>query len=166
MRAWHGDPELKERVVERMRQHRAADAFIQGSYQQLDIELPLGYRGCAIGCLLDKRPELIADLISDDADDNRWHAAVQHEFGIPFDLAEQIDQTFEYFTDGEDPHGRASDFAVAVVEAIPVGADLSGVATAFDDWWYDFDATGWTDQQYEDARAAKLIEMVARAVTP
>jgi hypothetical protein len=157
--AWHGDPELKERIVARMRQHRKDDAFIQGAYQELDISLPLGYRGCAIGCLLDKDPDVI----------DSWHGLVASQFGIPYGVAEIIDSTFESFCAGDDSHARASDFAVAAIEAIPVGADLTDVFDQFHEWHA---TNGFTDDNTEGAwvaeenrYAAKLIELVAAAPT-
>lgn len=115
--AWHSDPDLKARIVARMHQHRAADAIVRGFYQVADVGLPLGYRGCALGCLLDWRP-------SGAAPDDGWRVEVQRQFGIHWEIADSIDNVFEDHDDNAD----ASDFAVAVAEAIPVGADLTEVA--------------------------------------
>ena len=165
MTAWNGDPALKERIVARMHQHRRDDAFVQGIYQQLDVELPLGYRGCAVGCLLDKKP----DGQPDHTGGNGWHNDVEREFGIPSDVAGILDDLFEFHTTGPDNHARASDFAVAAVEAIPTGADLADVAAAYDGWEetyvapYDAtdpDASGLAE---ENERAAKFIEILGAA---
>jgi hypothetical protein len=130
--AWHGDPELRERIVARMRQHHAADTIRQDVFQMLDPDTPLGYRGCAIGCLLDPQPVhpgLIQTVL--DPPDG-WHMAVERQFGIPHRLALVIDDTFV-----DQRRSHAPDFALAVAEAIPVGADLSGVADAFHDAFSD-----------------------------
>jgi hypothetical protein len=167
--AWHGSQELKDRIVARMHQHRADDAIVQGVYQHLDIALPLGYRGCAIGCLLDRQPvesitgsrcigcgEPECDGCISDPDDG-WHEEVERQFGIPRFVAERIDNVFESF----EGHARAADFAVAAVEAIPVGADLTGVQDGWQSW-----VETTTDAECYDSstkRAAKLIELIAAA---
>lgn len=116
--AWHGDRELRDRIVQRMREHRKADSFIRGEYQLIDESYPLGYRGCAIGCLLEPG----ADPEGDPCE--RWWIQVEDQFGIHRDVAEAIDSIFESYRYSDD----ASDFAVDVIEAIPVGADLTEVA--------------------------------------
>lgn len=123
--AWHGSQALKARIVARMKTHREADNFIQGDYQRIDPAAALGYRGCAIGCALDRQP---VDSLGRGATPARgWHGELEHEFGIPADVARQIDDCFESFDD----KAEARDFAVRVLEAIPVGADLSGITDAY-----------------------------------
>lgn len=110
--AWHNDPQLKADAVRRMQEHRKADEFIQGHYFFPDISRPSGFRGCALGCLIesietrDRYPS--------------WHWAAEMEFGINNLVARKIDDIFESL-EFED----AADFAVEVLEVIPVGADLS-----------------------------------------
>jgi hypothetical protein len=116
--AWHGDQALRDRIVQRMYQHREADAFVQGMYQEVNRSLPLGYQGCAIGCLLDPG----ADPVGDPCE--RWWVQVEEQFGIHRDVAEAIDDIFESY----DSRDGAGDFAVDAIEAIPVGADLTEVA--------------------------------------
>jgi hypothetical protein len=119
--AWHGDPALKAEVMARMRQHRAEDEIVQGVYQQLYPGKAGAYRGCAIGCTLPRLPIAYnrggAYLV--DLNDN-WHGEVERLYGIPVYIGLRIDWTFEDL-----PIGDCADFAVAVVDAIPVGADLS-----------------------------------------
>jgi len=127
MSAWHGDADLKARIVERMKQHREADDFIQGLYQKIDPASALGYRGCAIGCLLEKQEWRDLGFGETDSEPLRgWHEEVEHQFGILADVAEIIDDCFE----ASDPPDHAK-FAVNAIEAIPVGADLSRVADAY-----------------------------------
>lgn len=136
MSAWHGDAELKARIVERMKQHREADDFIQGLYQKLDPASALGYRGCAIGCLLDKQPVPTEEPYCDcercqhatNEPDAGWHGEVEKQLGIPERLAELIDACFE---DSLKP--AHVQFAVDAIEAITVGADLSAVAAAYEE---------------------------------
>lgn len=121
---WHGDPALRERIVARMRQHRTADAIVQGLYQEFAPELALGYRGCAVGCLLDwQRPES-GDETEPAEPECGWHGELEQQFGIPSALAGLIDSLFEAL-----PTDEAPDFALAVVEAVPVGRDLSLVVS-------------------------------------
>lgn len=114
--AWHGDQALRDRIVQRMREHREQDNFIRGTYQRLAPDRALGYQGCALGCLLDPQPGRTPD--------DGWRVEVERQFGIHRGVAESVDNVFEDHFDRAD----ASDFAVAVAEAIPVGADLTGVA--------------------------------------
>lgn len=169
MTAWHGDPVLKERIVARMHAHRQADGFIQGLYQKLDVAMPAGYRGCAIGCLLDRQPLATRDEYGYCQEcgakaehecsvepEGGWHKEVERQFGIPWFVADRIDATFE----GTAGHDAASDFAVAVIEAIPVGADLSGFGDTWNSW-----SEAASDGEYFDqnARTAKVFELIAAA---
>ena len=145
--AWHGSADLKAEVMARLRAHRAADEIVQGVYQ---INDDYGYRGCAIGCTL---PELSEDECRelDAGDMYSWHRRVEREYGIPWIIAWRIDQTFELFFD----HKEAGKFAVDVIDAIPVGADLSSVFKQFPH----------LDETIEDY-AAWLIDALANAPIP
>ena len=166
--AWHGDQELRDRIVARMRQHRTADALTRMMFQRLDPGLELGYRGCAIGCLLDPQPPAPIDKPCTcgcgwEPDPDRihevlepfhgWHGEVEAQFGIPRAVALGIDWAFEDFGDDE----VAADFAVDVVEAIPVGADLSDVA----EWVWDTDRS--CPVGFGAQHAAELIDRIATA---
>ena len=96
----------------RLRQHRAEDSIIKGVYQEFRPNLASGYRGCAVGCTL---PRLGADPVN-------WHERVEELYGIPRALARLIDGIFENLPTVDDAHAR---FAVEVIEAVPVAADLS-----------------------------------------
>lgn len=124
--AWFGNPELKAQVVAKMKQHRAQDEIVQCNYQ-IKYGSPFGpvkYKGCAIGCTLPyvTKAQRMASTggYSDDFD---WHDEVEKRYGIDAQVAYMIDEIFELQDDFQD----AADFAVAVIEAIPVGADLSNV---------------------------------------
>lgn len=120
--AWFGDPEFKDTIVALMHEHRAKDRFMQGAYRQFGDEegdnAPWtleNFRGCAIGCLVTSKRGL--NFI----DGGDWHLAVEEEFNIPFAVAWNIDCLFEAHPTFEE----AGTFAVASVEAIPVGANLN-----------------------------------------
>ena len=110
--AWHNSPDLKAEVITRLRQHRTEDSIVKGRYQELDPHVASGYRGCAIGCTL---PHL-------DQDPASWHARVEELYGIPRTVAWLIDGIFENLPTVDDAHAT---FAVGVIDAVPVGADLS-----------------------------------------
>lgn len=141
--AWHGDPELKAAVVERMKQHREADSFAQGFYQLTDPEKALGYKGCALGCMVPLR--------DDDVDGLDFDEKVEEQFGIPARLADAIDESFESL-DFDD----CAEFAVSVVAAIPVGADLHAAAET---WWEEWAAEDVSNIEY----AARLLALVSAA---
>lgn len=115
--AWHGSAELKAEVLSRMLAHRAEDSIVQGIYQELDPEVASGYRGCLIGCTLPKPAGPQGDLFG-----GHWHTRVAELYGIPKHVAEILDTVFEDLEPSECPT-----FAVASIEAIPVGADLEQV---------------------------------------
>lgn len=152
--AWFGDPDLKARVVAKMKQHRADDEFIQGLYQtgtkSQPGEVPVGWKGCAIGCTL---PYIRGDAA--EASIN-WHGRVQSEYGISYTVAEMIDSVFEEQRGLE----KAGDFAVAVIEAIPVGADLTEASRII------YDEEFGKDLETPEQWAAKLIELLATAPVP
>ena len=94
MIAFHGDPATKQKYVDRVRAHAAADRLVRG----------LGWengRGCAIGCTLEKYD----------------HSRYPIELGLPEWLARLEDTIFEHL-----PEARAMRWPAAFLEAIPVGA--------------------------------------------
>lgn len=130
--AWFGDPDLKATVIAKLKQHRAMDEIVQGHYQLTGEEFIVGnhaglgvdvttapkigaYKGCAVGCTL---PQISAERQA--AGDFNWHKELELQYGIPAFIAAQIDDAFES-TDG---FAAAADFAIEVIEAIPVGANL------------------------------------------
>ena len=118
VRAWHGDPQLKADTVRRMQEHREADEFIQRHYMLMDVKAASGFRGCAVGCL-------VGSWVTREGYAS-WHLAVQNIFGINEQVAWIIDEIFECL-----PVEDCATFAVEVIEAIPVGADLRGLADPF-----------------------------------
>lgn len=132
--AWFNDPALKAEVSARMLQHRIEDGIIQGHYQLLAPELASKYKGCLIGCTLplgEPRPATgcscgCGEMVQPMSILQDWHKEVERLYGIPEVLNHVFDNLFESL-----PQPRAAWFAVSTIEAIPVGADLSGVADLF-----------------------------------
>ncbi|HZQ08652.1 MAG TPA: hypothetical protein VFD70_18870, partial [Anaerolineae bacterium] len=104
--AYHGDPEVKEKYLARVRAHRAADQIIHGAYWQ-------GGKGCAVGCTIH-------------GDD---HSAYERELGIPRIIAKLEDRIFEGMS-----NSASLMFPERFLDAIPVGADLSMVWYKFAHW--------------------------------
>lgn len=142
--AWHGDPELKAAAIQRMKEHREDDSIVQGIYQMRDPSKALGYKGCALGCMVREQAK---------PHDVTFALLIEETYGIPDNVAPAIDDAFETL-DFKD----CAEFAVAVVEAIPVGADLKGAGRAYwdrlEEW--DNDATG-------KAPANALLKLVSEA---
>ncbi len=158
--AWFGDPDLKAATVAMMKEHRAADAFRQGAYQymdQVDGEEGFVFKGCAIGCLLsgeDSKAQLAAGA--------SLHHLTAMTFGLTVNLAWAIDYTFEGLPD----FNSAGDFAVAIIEAIPVGANLSGLCCSEHVRILDPCPNGRFCLRHSLYKAQELIEAVATAPVP
>ena len=104
--AFHGDPALKARVLDGLAAHRAADEIVQGHYWQAG-------RGCAVGCVIHD-----LDPAAKPSDHKQWERLI----GVPVAVAHLVDAIFEGLSESEAP-----DWSVRIIEAIPVGADLSDV---------------------------------------
>lgn len=145
IRAWHNNPDLKAEVVARLHAHRAADEIVQSIYQYNDPAAASGYRGCVIGCTLPFLDDIALDLNA-----AQWWQRIEEEYGIDREIASAIDHTFE----AQESFEAAAAFAVAVIEAIPVGADLGPVVDKWRYAWHRADAGAW------------LIEHLAAAPVP
>lgn len=176
--AWHGDPELKAEALMRMKNHQAQDQFMQGLYFATHSD-DLGvaqFKGCFHGCLTAEKymeqNQLTPDqmrlmLRSMDSEGGWFHEKGERMWGIPQELGQILDITFESFPDNE----TAGMFAVESIEAMAVGADLTNVTGAFIDAEEDafeaapgdpFDST-WGDQNY---RARQLLKLLREAPVP
>jgi len=99
LRAYHGDPAIKAKYLDRVRAHAAADALTQG----------VGWKngkGCAIGCTLEAYD----------------HSRYPIELGLPEWLARLEDAIFEGLS-----HAEAMTWPESFLEAIHPGADLEPV---------------------------------------
>ena len=125
MIAWHGNPELKTATVAALNEDLAKDRYIRGTYAR---HFGHEWRGCHIGCLVmaSKRAVnggALTDLVNI-AESTSWHQHAEDLYGIPKPLAYLWDRTYESVELAEAPR-----FAVASVDAVPVGADLSLVVS-------------------------------------
>jgi hypothetical protein len=122
--AWFGSPELKAWALAKMVAHRAQDEIIRGHYQRGDSDTAAGYRGCLVGCTLPRCHEdgtvgyrgYLLPGAGAVPSEGSWHVDVEILYGIPWEVANLLDDTFE-----DQAFEKAADFAVASIEAIPVG---------------------------------------------
>jgi len=133
--AWYGDPEFKAIIMAQMLEHRKKDRFIKGSYRDFGgdgdgydalVQTMDNFKGCAIGCLVTSKLGLNLDRTLPAWEG--WHRLVEKEFNIPARVAKQIDFLFE----SQPSFADAAIFAVASVDAIPVGANLEELVTRLD----------------------------------
>ena len=95
MQTFHGNQEVKDTYISRIKDHMKADAIIQGT----------GYengKGCAVGCTLE----------------NYDHTRYPIELGLPIWLAHLQDEVFEGLSEKE-----SKTFPLEFLEAIPVGIE-------------------------------------------
>ena len=98
MKAFHGDPKVKEKYLARVKAHYEADEIIRGSYWD-------GHKGCAVGCTIHG---------------NR-HKAYEDELGIPEWMARLQDTLFERMS-----FERHKRFPIEFIESIPEGLIVTG----------------------------------------
>jgi hypothetical protein len=125
MLAFHGDPNIKAKYLERVRLHAAADEIIHGKYWG-------GGKGCAVGCTIH----------------GSNHAAYEKELGIPIALARLEDTLFEGMT-----NGHSKEFPERFLQAAKVGADLSRVQWHFLYWLLTEELAGRNHDLVRDAVA-------------
>jgi len=99
LRAFHNDPKIKQKYIDRIRFHRQADHLVRGTGWE-------GGKGCAIGCTLESYE----------------HSRYPIELGLPEWLAHLEDSIFEGL-----PNDQAMTWPERLLEAIPVGADVEPV---------------------------------------
>lgn len=108
MRAFHGDPKIKEKYLLRVRAHQLAGEIHKGEYANFKER-----KFCAVGCTI-----------------HGWeHKSYEDELGIPMILAKLEDDIFECL-----PDDRAKKWPKEFLMAIKVGADLSNVWYKFAHW--------------------------------
>jgi len=117
MLAFHNDPAIKEKYITRVRDHMAADHFVQefGPYYDKNTG-----RGCAVGCTLNLRV----------LDECFLHRQYESQLGLPEDLAYLEEAIFE-----DSSPTYAATWPLRFLNAIPVGADIS---ESMDKWRSDW----------------------------
>lgn len=102
MQVFHNDQSIKDKYVRCMKDHIAADELVRG------VGFENG-KGCAVGCTLN----------------NYQHSAFESDLGIPVWAAYLLDKLHE--NTSEDYLYKDKKLALAFLEAVPVGADISSV---------------------------------------
>ena len=120
MLAFHNDTKIKEKYLSRVISHYNADEIEKGFYWE-------NGKGCAVGCTIH----------------GSNHEDYETELGIPRILARLEDGIFENL-----PNGTAKKWPKEFLEAINVGADLSGIWPKFAVWLL-------TDKKYGVLQYAK-----------
>lgn len=105
MRAFHNDPEIKEKFLKRLRAHYEADEIVKGTYWE-------NGKGCAVGCTIHGND----------------HSKYEEELGIPIILARLEDRIFEGM-----PNAESKEWPIKFIESINVGSDLSKVRNVSDE---------------------------------
>jgi hypothetical protein len=116
--AWFGEADLKRAIVARVANHREQDLIIQGSYQEPGYGNE--FKGCLVGCSL----PLVSETWLRERDGMdplpQWHLVMERFLNIPVEIGLLLDDVFEESFEENAPH-----YAVELLNAIPVGADLS-----------------------------------------
>jgi hypothetical protein len=106
MKTFHGDIAIREKYLQRLKGHAAADEIIKGLYWE-------NGKGCAIGCTIHSDK----------------HDAYEDELGIPVVLAYIEDTIFENL-----PNHLAKTWPIRFFEAIPFDVDLELIWPKFGKW--------------------------------
>lgn len=135
MVAFHNDPAIQAKYLNRVEAHYRADEIVKGAYWS-------GGKGCAVGCVLH--------------DSGGNHFRYETDLGIPVQLAHLEDAIFENL-----PNSKAKDWPPAFMSAIPLGADLSGVWPRFAAWLMTDPVYG-VEHTTADPEVKELCREVAR----
>jgi len=123
MLSYHNDPALKNRFTAHVERHRQEDAFLRGTYGEMQGGK---FRGCAVGCSIRSLDEIEGKPLRLD---NGNHQDLATRLGIPLVLAHLEDRIFEGL-----PQAEAMLWPTLFAQAIPVGKDLSLVWPKFAHW--------------------------------
>ena len=115
--SYHNDPKLKEAIVAEMRVHQKADLIIKGSYGRENGE----FHACAVGCAIHSMNVRLGKHYPTNS-----HVSYEEAIGVPEWLARLHDTLFEGLPDKEN-----TQFAVDLLEAIPVGINLESIKWKF-----------------------------------
>ena len=119
MNAFNGDTRLKTNLIARAEQHRLADEYVKGAYE--DDEDATTFKGCSLGCTIHDI-NLERGLLGCVED----HAFLADQLEIPEFLTRLQDRIFEGLNTDLSNH-----WTERLLTAIPVGADLTPVLPVF-----------------------------------
>lgn len=126
MKSYHNNPAIKQKYIDRVKEHQRLDNLVQG----------YGYwengKGCAVGCTLEV--------------DNYVHEQYPIELGLPEWLAHLEDHLFENL-----PKEDSRNWPLEFLQAIPVGVDekvFDGVRDRFQIFWLERQKTQIEQSKY------------------
>lgn len=160
--AWLGSIELKEEILRDLAEDLELERYVQGSYIASANDDDQAFYGCHVGCLMmararydnrrDSSPVRLVDLLTGVLERGlSWHGQVPEMLGMPRDLAEFWDKTYEKL-----PPDLAPRFAVESLECVPVGADLRTVLHRLIAWLLDDPQAGFLAGAREPRTTAEL----------
>jgi hypothetical protein len=121
---YHGDPDLKARLVTEAHEHRRLDRYQKGLYLDTSSEW---WRGCAVGCTTAPLiAESLGTAVADLEEIEGWHLLQEQHAGIPMWLGCVQDKIFEGL-----PDPQAYSWPGRFLEALPVGVDVTRIRDAF-----------------------------------
>lgn len=161
-----------------MKRHRQHDRIIQGEYINFENENPKSIKGCFIGCAILSHElqakHKLGEALYDELRNERlninqqpysYSKMAEERTGIPNNFYRLAERVFEELDDEEAP-----DFAVALMEAIPVGLTENDINNMFNitednstlfSWMYDqkylWEDTDTDEDEYQFT-ARKMIE--------
>jgi hypothetical protein len=160
--AWLGSLELKEEILRDLAEDLQLERYVQGSYITGANDDDQAFYGCHVGCLMmaracydnrrDSNPLRLVDLVTETLERGYlWHGHVPEKLGMPRDLAEFWDKTYEKL-----PPDLAPRFAVQSLQCVPVGADLRNVLARLIAWLLDDPQAGFLAGAREPQKTAEL----------
>lgn len=135
---FHGDSDLKEFYLNRLKTHAKKDEFIKGKYWR-------NGRGCGVGCTVHSSDP---------------HAMYPIDLGIPESIAYLEDNIFENL-----PLAEAKNFPLKFIQSIEVGANLSQVISHFFIWLLVDPKSGVIRFSEENTKVNSCIRQVANLYT-
>ena len=138
MTTFHNDEKLKKRLVESYKAHIAADTLIKGDYFD---ENDGTFMGCHMGCVVNEMG----------GEDEHSYEALT---GLPMEYARLAERYHERL-----PHPLNQEIGLAMLDACPVGVDLTIVFSKFKLWLLMDEEFG--SLQYCDEQGKAATEVVA-----
>ncbi len=132
-KAYHGQQEIKEKYIKRLKAHMEADDLRQGTDS-------IGGKGSVVGCTIP----------------DAFHFAYEEELGIPFTIAILEDNIFEVLS-----KEASKTFPLEFLEAVPVGADLSMVYNKMELWQLIDSEYGLINEMKTDEEKKSAIDLAA-----
>jgi hypothetical protein len=123
MLTYHNDPKLKADMVAEIRMHQEQDHMIKGAYEKRNGH----FKGCAVGCAVESLNKIKGLKLDHDK-----HSALAESLG----WGEWLERLHDYYFESLPSPGNQQ-FAVDLLDAVPVGKDITRVEWQFKVWLMD-----------------------------